>query len=154
MKPKTKNGYNEIKKPEHHRSHTNGYVYEHIIIIEQILGKPLNSPHCVHHINGIKSDNLHSNLIVCENEAYHKILHKRQRSIKATGSPHYRHCWDCKTWKHKSSFGVGQKRCLACTNKWWHENKHLRNEIKRNKRKLLRNQAMSDSRVVDKVEQI
>ena len=135
MKPKTKNGYKEIKKPEHNRSHTNGYVYAHIIIVEEVLGKSLIIPHCVHHINGKKSDNSHSNLIICEDDAYHKILHKRQRSIKVTGSPHYHHCWDCNTWKHKDFFGVSHKRCSACIRKWWNKNKDRLNEIKRIKRR-------------------
>lgn len=57
-----KNGYIEIKCPEHPRSGQRGYVYEHILIMENHLGRYLKPDEVVHHKNYIKTDNRIENL--------------------------------------------------------------------------------------------
>lgn len=55
------------------------YVGEHRLIAEEALGKPLPEGAVVHHLSGDKQDNRRSNLLVCENERYHQLIHARQR---------------------------------------------------------------------------
>jgi hypothetical protein len=71
---------------------------EHVRIAEEVLGRALPSGAIVHHVDGNPANNEHSNLVICPNEAYHKLLHKRTAAFDATGNPDYRKCVFCKAW--------------------------------------------------------
>lgn len=55
-------GYARAKMPEHPRADKCGYVFEHIIVMEAILGRHLVDGETVHHLNGVKDDNRPGNL--------------------------------------------------------------------------------------------
>jgi len=58
-----KAGYVLKRAPEHPRKHANsGYVFEHILVMEEVIGRYLLSGETVHHKNGIKDDNRPENL--------------------------------------------------------------------------------------------
>ncbi len=73
----------------------NGSVLEHRAIAEKILGKPLPQKAILHHFNGVRSGNVPENLVICENRAYHSLLHQRQRAYFATGNANSRKCCFC-----------------------------------------------------------
>lgn len=56
-----KNGYMMIKSSNHPRASKN-YIFEHISVMENKLGRYLEEGETVHHINGIKNDNRIENL--------------------------------------------------------------------------------------------
>jgi hypothetical protein len=77
----------------------------HDKIVERVLGKILPSNAVVHHINGHKKDNVHSNLIICQNQGYHLLLHSRKRILDAGGDPSTdKICSKCHEVKPKSEF--------------------------------------------------
>lgn len=69
-----------------------GYIvhkksYQHRLIAEKALGKSLPENCIVHHIDGNKSNNSPSNLVICQDESYHRLLHARQRVLDLGGYP-------------------------------------------------------------------
>lgn len=51
-----------VHRPSHPRARTGGYVFEHILVMEEMLGRHLYPEENVHHRNGVRSDNRPQNL--------------------------------------------------------------------------------------------
>lgn len=71
--------------PSHPRANKQGYVYEHIVVMENQIGRPLKwirhahrDNEVVHHINGEYTDNRIENLILMT-EFDHKSMHSRRK---------------------------------------------------------------------------
>lgn len=96
----THSGYVGIRDRtrSHARVNFNRYVREHILIAEKALGKPLPPEAVVHHIDHDKSNNRRGNLVICQDQAYHLLLHHREKALKACGNPNFRACRFCKKW--------------------------------------------------------
>lgn len=88
--------YDSVLCHNHQRADKKGYVLEHILIAEKALKKPLPPKAQVHHANENKKDNNSSNLVICQNEAYHRLLHKRARAFRASGHADWLKCQFCK----------------------------------------------------------
>jgi len=70
----------------------------------------------VHHFNRVRSDNGNGNLVICEDQKYHMLLHQRARAYKATGCATARKCQFCDQWgiDLKISPNGASARHLAC----------------------------------------
>lgn len=73
-------GYVYRYMPFHHRAH-NGYVLEHILIMEEKIGRCLMDGEVVHHKDGVKSNNSPDNLGLFESTGSHTEHHNSLRGI-------------------------------------------------------------------------
>ena len=94
-RPKRKDGEGSIRRG--YISHNSGGIRkdEHILVAERARGKVLPVGAEVHHWNGVKADNAPSNLVVCPNHGYHRLLHYRQRALSESGHADWKYCSFC-----------------------------------------------------------
>jgi hypothetical protein len=100
-------GYTMVYCPDHPRATKKGYVLEHILIAEKALGQYLPPEAVVHHY-GEKSDN--TKLVVCENQKYHLLLHRRAEALQECGHPDWRKCSICKKWDDPTLLVIRPRR--------------------------------------------
>ncbi len=89
------NGYISVRTPGHHRADDRGYVSEHVLVVERAMGKPLRKTADIHHVDGNRKNNVATNLVVCQDHAYHMLLHRRQKALAACGDPNAHRCKMC-----------------------------------------------------------
>lgn len=77
-KKKRADGYIAIYYPDHPNSNKDGYVMEHILIVEKLIGRHLEKNECVHHINAIRDDNRTENLKLMT-KSEHMSYHSKKR---------------------------------------------------------------------------
>jgi len=77
-----KGGYIKIYNPDHPRADKHKYVWEHILIWEQVNNKPLPTGWVIHHLNGIPDDNRSSNLIALPNKKHSLVLQAKAKRIQ------------------------------------------------------------------------
>lgn len=91
-----KGRYYTVYRPDHPRASASGEVYEHVIVAEQSLGRYLPGGAEVHHVDENKLNNSRRNLVICQDAAYHKLLHVRARTLVAGGNPNTQKiCGEC-----------------------------------------------------------
>lgn len=73
-----KDGYIAIYFPDHPKSNKEGYIMEHILVMECYIGRWLKEDEVVHHKNKIRSDNKIENLELMSFKE-HASLHSKER---------------------------------------------------------------------------
>ena len=102
---KITHGGMQVQSHGNRRANAYGYVFEHLLVAERAMGKPVPIGAAVHHVNGNPLDNRPDNLVVCENNAFHLYLHARTRIVRAGGSPRiHKICSCCKRLLPRSDF--------------------------------------------------
>lgn len=72
---KTARGYVMEKVFDTGNAHVD-WRLQHVLVAEKALGRPFKRGEIVHHVDGDKSNNVNSNLLICD-AGYHRSLHNR-----------------------------------------------------------------------------
>jgi hypothetical protein len=112
----------------------------HRKVAEDALGKSLPKKAQIHHRH--KHDgtyesgrryNLPSNLIICEDQGYHMLIHAREEAYRATGDPNKRKCKMCHKYDRLENMVVRHdNRKITYISAYAH--KACRAEYERNRR--------------------
>jgi hypothetical protein len=125
--------------PQHEKADLYGYVYEHILAAEKVLGKSPPKGVIVHHVDEDPSNNQNNNLVICQDQNYHLLLHSRRDALLACGNPDWRRCTICKEYgdptKLVKANGEGVPCHLECRKKA--SNEAYRRKIGREVKKIL-----------------
>ena len=81
---KRSDGYISVYVPEHPRSNKDGYVMEHVLVMENHIGRHLTNGEIVHHKNKIRDDNRVDNLQIMT-KSEHARFHNIERHMKMRG---------------------------------------------------------------------
>lgn len=128
IQPDSKTRYLGAENTDHHRR-----------IAEKALGKPLPDGAEIHHVDGNGKKNANTNLVICEDHRYHKLLHVRQRIADASGDPNTQKiCCTCRLvlnhdqfHRDKHAFDGLSGACIQCALKksityYYRRGKHRR----------------------------
>ena len=92
------------------KAHDSGNQFLHRVRAEKALGRPLPFGVVVHHADGTKGDA--APLVICQDESYHRLLHKRLRVKQRGGNPNlHKVCGLCKTPKPFDQFTINRGSC-------------------------------------------
>lgn len=114
------------KKTDWYKTHGVGggrKRYEHITIVERALGKPLPNKSRVHHIDGDRTNNDRSNLLVCPSDAYHRLIHMRTSAFEQSGNANNRKCAHCHKWDAPENMRIYGTTAVhgECHNRYFRE---------------------------------
>lgn len=96
-----KDGYVLIKQNDHPFKNARGYVQEHRLVMERMIGRYITKNEVIHHVNRIKDDNRIENLMLFESHSKHITFERtglkrkykkycmknKQLSVKHRGRP-------------------------------------------------------------------
>lgn len=74
-------GYPAVYMPGHPRAKSSGYVREHILVMEKVLGRTPTKEEDIHHIDLDKDNNNPSNLLLFKNHKEHMKLHTQLTEV-------------------------------------------------------------------------
>ena len=80
-KKKRCDGYISIYFPDHPNSNKDGYIFEHVLVMECFIGRHLKNDEVVHHINHKRDDNRKENLKLMT-KSEHMSFHAKERAKK------------------------------------------------------------------------
>jgi hypothetical protein len=81
--------------PDHPKAQKNGYVLDSVLVAEKALGRPLPPKAVVHHYRKLSDD---SAIVICENQGYHNLIHRRTRAYRGCGNANWLKCSYCQQY--------------------------------------------------------
>lgn len=104
------NGYLYQVDHEHPKADSRGRVLIHRLVAEKALGKSLPAKAVVHHVLTEEKGTVTTNLVICEDQGYHLLLHRRERALKACGHADYLRCRHCREWDSPENLKVFERK--------------------------------------------
>ena len=98
------------------------FELEHRMIAGVALGRLLKGTECVHHVDENPGNNTNTNLVICPDAAYHKLLHRRTDALNACGHADWKRCSLCgkysspddpDLWQHSILPRAAHRSCQA-----------------------------------------
>ncbi len=88
-----KSGYALVRAPRHPHCNSGGYVREHRLVMEQVIGRYLLPDEVVTHLDGNKANNNPANLKLYASNSAHKVdqLRGNSHALGDTGNPRRSH---------------------------------------------------------------
>ncbi len=135
-----KSRYRQVYRPEHISANSSGCVFEHIYLAEVAIGRKLPASAEVHHVDGNSLNNHRTNLVICQDNAYHKLLHARGHVLEMGGNPNtQKFCHKCSSLKSFSEFKKNLKnkttgllsQCIECSLKRYNVRNRARSLARR-----------------------
>jgi len=97
-------------------------TYEHVRKAGAALGKKLPQKAHVHHVDYDPGNNENTNLVICPDAAYHRLLHRRTDALNACGNPNWSPCRLCKQYDDPANMyhrpGTADHTHRACRYKY------------------------------------
>jgi hypothetical protein len=117
-------GYIEVYMPSHPRARKNGYIFKHILVMEETLGRLVDPSEEVHHKDENKLNNVPENLEILSKSDHAK------KTAQARREKNMIPCGYCGEMTYKKPSAVKRKGrggrvfcSLSCVGKWTYENK-------------------------------
>lgn len=66
-----KGGYKVVKARDHHKADSDGFVYEHVLVLEEKIGRLLEPKETVHHVDRDRLNNSPDNLVLFSSQSEH-----------------------------------------------------------------------------------
>jgi len=114
-----------IYAPNHSSAEKDGRVWLHIAKAESALGHELPHGAEVHHVDGNPLNNENSNLVICQDRAYHKLIHKRTAAYRACGHASWLKCSFCKKYDDPANLYLSPNQAMhihrECSRKYEQE---------------------------------
>jgi hypothetical protein len=104
-----------------------GYVRTHLLLAEKALGRPIPTGNPVHHHPCAEE---FTDLVICQDHAYHLFIHRRYRAFKACGNVHWTKCVICKQYDDPSTMVIYPHKApfhLACRKEYRRMNYQQKN---------------------------
>lgn len=101
-------GYVVVYMPSHPRARK-GYVFEHIVIMEKLLGRMIGTDEHIHHINGERGDNAPGNLLLFKSHSAHHAYEARIKAFKECGHYNWRKCPYCHKYDSMENLSMSKK---------------------------------------------
>lgn len=105
--------YLSVNQLGHPRASMSGHVHAHVLVAETALGHYLPPKAVVHHIDSSETKQMTSRLVICQDQAYHRLLHMRIKALRDCGNANWIKCRTCKQYDAPENLVIYRSRDTA-----------------------------------------